>query len=191
MAIMPAPPLPDERLRRAADLLTPPDVLLDLAQDPDVEVRRCVASNPSAPLEALLELLEECSEQLEVNPALVLHQLSNPDLLSSAPVHLRERWARSKRLRPWVAEAMAQLDPDRDVRQNLARNTRCSPVVLTRLAGDPYEHVRVAVAKNPRCPVPVLASLASDPSEYVRKGVAGRVLTPLSVLTSLASDPSN
>lgn len=153
-----------------------PMLLQLLASDPEVEVRRGLASNPALPEVMQLQLLKD--KDTSVVAALIL----NPSLASGAERQLLEHGDSSIKQafakRPELTEAEQQLllknadaalkimlslhpklahgvqlllakDPLQSVRLNLAGNPGLSKATQVVLAGDTYGAVKVALAKNP------------------------------------------
>jgi len=69
-----------------------------------------------------------------------------------------------------------------------ASDPRCSPVVLTELAGDAARSVRGAEARNAATTPKALATFARDADKYVRRAVARNASTTPDTLAALARD---
>lgn len=140
-----------------------PEMLEELAEDKDWEVRMEVAENPKTPVEVLMKLAEDKNGNVRYELA------RNPN----ACVEILRKLADDK---------------DWDVRCKVAHN-RSTPVeILMKLANDKDLNVRYEVATNPNTPVEVLMKLADDKEWDVRIGVAANSNTPVEILRKLAED---
>ena len=92
-----------------------------------------------------------------------------------------------KEVSPEILTTLAR-DPDRDVRQEVAKNRKTPPETLTFLAGDKDSFVRNLVADNENIPPKALTFLARDPDRDVRQAVARNLNTPREALIALARD---
>ena len=139
------------------------EMIEELIEDEDSEVRYTTIKNPKAPVEVLRNLSED--EDRFVRSAVA----SNPN----TPV-----------------EALRKLAEDKngDVRKEIAKNPRTPAEALRKLAEDKNEDVRYEVAKNPKTPVEALRKLAEDKNQIVRYGVAKNPKTPVEVLRKLAEN---
>lgn len=69
----------EEARQQAQDENTEPEILAELANSEDIETRKCVASNPNTPTEALLKLGTEFPDEIIANPIFALLVLENPE----------------------------------------------------------------------------------------------------------------
>ena len=92
-----------------------------------------------------------------------------------------------KEVSPEILTTLAR-DPDRDVRQEVAKNRKTPPETLTFLAGGKDSFVRNLVADNENIPPKTLTFLARDPDTEVRQAVARNLNTPPEALIALARD---
>ena len=92
-----------------------------------------------------------------------------------------------KEISPELFTILAR-DPDRDVRQEVAKNRKTPPETLTFLAGGKDSFVRNLVADNENIPPKTLTFLARDPDTEVRQAVARNLNTPPKALIALARD---
>ena len=114
-----------------------PEMIEELAEDEDFEVRQEVAEHPNTPAEVLRKLAED--ENWEV----------------------RREVARNPRTPAEVFMKLAE-DGDKYVKEAVTNNPNTPVEALRKLAGDGDKYVREGVAKNPRTPVEVLRKLAED-----------------------------
>ena len=140
-----------------------PEMVEELAEDEDFEVRQEVSKNPNAPAEVLRKLAED--EDWLVRKEVAEHP--------GTP-----------------AEALRKLaeDEDVDVRADVADNPSTPIEILRKLAGDKNHTVRYRVADNPNIPVDILRKLAEDGDVDVRIAVVNNPKTPIEVLKKLAED---
>ena len=141
----------------------PQRVLAALADDRNIDVRRCVAANRSSPA-ATVDML--CSDpEVEVRCAAV----ANPVSVQSA-------------------SRLAGDPQGADLEMVFAAGTNPAlPAVhLRALAAATNSAVRRAVAANPNSDAATLAVLAADDDEMVREQVAGNRSTPVETLAALA-----
>jgi hypothetical protein len=133
---------------------TPPTVLEQLAQDPDLGVRRNVAANPNTPSATLHRFVAE-------KPVFVI---------------LLQGVAANRSTTPETLELLAA-DTDDDVRIDVARNPQTDEASLRRLATDSVMFVRLHVALNPNAPRDVLVSLNHlDGQAVVRQAAASTLI---------------
>ncbi|HEU5028450.1 MAG TPA: hypothetical protein VFV01_26295 [Spirillospora sp.] len=136
-----------------------------------------VATNPAAPVEYLLLILERAEPRMR---HALLRRADAPDAVYEAAVRHPDPHAR--RLvavaghAPTEIRALLADDPDPDVRRSLAAlpehrlpREPLPPDVVLRLAADPHPRVRDAVLDRD-LPDGVRAALAADPDARVRRG---------------------
>ena len=142
-----------------------PNMLAELATDPDYLVREYIASNLNTPIAALKQLANEDENDNIVRACVA----KNPN----TPISTLE-----------------QLANDRDalVRQYLAQNKNLPVYVLEQLASDRDVDVRNLVAINPATPSHILEKLATDRDIYIKYSVAEHSNTPVALLRKLAQD---
>ena len=140
-----------------------PEMLEELAEDKDWEVRYGVAENPNTPAEVLMKLADDKDE------------------------NVRYELARNPKTRVEILRKLAD-DKDWDVRCQVAHNRSTPAEVLMKLADDKNLNVRYEVAMNPNTPVEVLMKLAEDKEWDVRIGVAKNPDTPTKLLEKLVND---
>lgn len=141
----------------------PAEMLLDLAQAEEAEIRQTIAQNERTPTQALQILAREQDETIRQAVA------SNPQ----TPVD--------------VLLSLAQ-DQAWKVRQAVARNRQTPVTTLLDLAQDASDSVRAAVACNKQTPLETVLYLAQDASSSVREGAACNKQTPVDVLRTLSQD---
>ena len=140
-----------------------PEMLEELAEDEDWQVRYGVAENPKTPVEVLMKIAEDKNG------------------------NVRYELARNPNTRVEILRKLAD-DKKWDVRCQVAHN-RSTPVeVLWKLADDKDLNVRYEVAMNLNTPNEVLMKLAEDKEWDVRTGVARNSHTPAEILWKLAED---
>lgn len=170
---------------------TPVDVLAQLVDDENVEVRRAIALNPNASEEILRKLSIEFSEEVVQNPIFKILLLEHPD---SFFVSLS--LARSKTTSLETLERLAQSDSE-DILIAIGSNPKTPAHVLTALVehppalsgyrywepGDCY-YVYTAIAQNPNIPISLIRKIASQRLVSI-KTLAKNPRTPADVLESL------
>jgi uncharacterized protein (DUF2336 family) len=168
---------------------TPPEVLTVLARDKNADVRRNVAENPSAPPEVLTVLSRD--KVATVRFYVAKNPNTPPEVLTALArdedEYVRHYVAKNRNTPPEVFTALAR-DKDENVRRSVAENPSAPPEVLTALARDKVATVRFYVAQNPNTPPEVLTVLARDKNADVRRNVAENPSTPPEVLTAFARD---
>ena len=166
-----------------------PEMIEELAEDEDKDVRKEVAYNPNTPVEVLRKLADDENEHVRWGA------IRNPN----TPVELLRKLAEDKdeRLRYEVArnprtpvDILSKLadDEDRNVREGVAKNPNTPTNILRKLAEDKYSGVRRGVASNPNTPIDILRKLAEDENVNVRNGVAKNPNTPVDILRKLVED---
>ena len=168
---------------------TPVEVLRKLAEDEDKDVRKEVAYNPKTPVEVLRKLAGD--EDKDVRWGAIRNPNIPADILRELAEDKDERMryevARNPNTPIDILRKLAD-DEDRNVRQGVAENPNASAEVLRKLAEDEEKRVRIAVASNPNTPVDILRKLAEDGNEHVRQEVAYNSNTPIDILRKLAED---
>ena len=154
---------PEVRYEVAKHPNTPVDILTKLAEDEDSYVRREVAKKLWTPIEALKKLAED----------------ENDDV----------RWEVVRNPKTPI-EALKKLAEDKDsrVRYGVAINPNTPVEALRKLAEDENDGIRREVSENPNTPVEALRKLAEDEYVSARKGVAENPNTPADILRKLAED---
>ena len=168
-----------------------PEMIEELMEDKDWEVRYGVARNPNAPVELLMKLAEDEDGDVRCSVA------ENPH----TPVEILRKLAEDEKalVRRGVAEnphtpveLLRKLTEDEDkwVRQKAVENPSAPVEVLRKLAEDKDEDewVRSAVAENPSTPIEILRKFAEDEDWSVRCGVAENSSAPVEILRKLAGD---
>lgn len=156
----------------AGNLNTPIDILAELANSNNKNIKYHVTENPNTPISILQKLANDDSEDVRVG---VL-------------------W--SKYLTPELAMQFID-DPSSDIREELAsiEDDRLSietiHTILESLYDDPERSVRVFVASNSKCPAEILHKLASDDHYSVRIYVAHNKNTADDDLISLSADSNS
>ena len=140
-----------------------PEMIEELAENEDWQVRKEVANNPKAPAEVLRKLVED------ENKSVKYKVINNP----STPVDILKKLADDK---------------DKGVRKEVTKNPSIPVVILKKLAEDEDASVREKVAMNPRTPAEFLKKLAEDEDWYVRYEATRNLSTPVDILRKLAED---
>jgi hypothetical protein len=171
----------------AANPITPVSLLMQLAEDSDLEIRRDVASNPNTPVSVLMQLAKDSDSEVRSNVA------ANPNTPVSLLVQLTKdsnwlvrRDVASNPNTPVSLLVRLAEDSDSEVRSNVAANLNTPVSLLVQLTKDSNWLVRRDVASNPNTPVSLLVRLAKDSDLWVRRKVASNSNTPVSLLVRLA-----
>jgi len=167
---------------------TPDDVLVGLADTPDLALQSALLLRETLP-EAVLNRLVEVD-------ALFFRTLSRPDcpaaLLEQAGASNEAEVQRIVAGHPHtpvhVLDALAQRTSDAEVEELLWRRGVDDPERLGNLARAQDPDVRARVAKSKATPVPVLARLSRDTDDDVRMAVASRGDLPRDMALALARD---
>lgn len=175
---------------------TASNLLQQLADDEDAEVRRAVASNPNTPQDVLLTLGREFPDAIVANPIFNILLLENPESL-----FVRLSLARSST----SSETLVNLSalPDEEILCAIAENSNTPVATLAQLVQNPpqiydyddpdgseFDRLFTCVAKNPNTPASLLIRLANHSGGSVRYVVAEHPNTPVSILDRFA-DSSN
>ena len=169
-------------------------ILWEMANDASAEVRAIVPQHKLTPPELLVRLADD--EEDDVIYRIVENQNTPTDtrakILSTYAVSKDFRWkaASDGSCPAKLLESLAQ-DKDSDVRSRVAGNPGCPPHVLEALVADKKVEVRAGVASNPACPTACFHVLADDLSRQtygpsVQEAVAENPACPSSVLERLA-----
>ena len=168
---------------------TSPEILKELAEDEDDDVRWEVAKHPRTPAEALRKLAEDggmwVRSAVSRNPSTPVEVLMK--LADDGDWEMRQEVARNPSIPVDILRKLAE-DENWEVRREVARNPRTPAEVFMKLAEDGDKYVKEAVTNNPNTPVEALRKLAGDGDKYVREGVAKNPRTPVEVLRKLAED---
>ena len=166
-----------------------PEMIEELVEDEDEDVRYAAAENPNAPTEVLMRLAEDKDRYMRFavsrNPRTPVDILTK--LAGDEDEEVRYEVARNSSNPVEVLRKLAE-NKDEYVRMGVAMNPSTPAEILMKLAGDGYRGVRARVAKNPRTPVGVLRKLAKDKDSFVKFGVAKNPNTPVEALRKLAKD---
>ena len=179
----------NERFRVAADTITAPATLSELASDRSPKVREAVAKNPSTSSEVLTALVRD--EKWAVRFAVA--ENPNPRALSVAlaasDADVRGRAAQRSDL-DMVSAQLLLRDPVHTVRERMAEVTQDASLVAA-LARDPHPAVRSTILLNCRLSEADTEMLASDPIARVRATAAGCRRLPPEMLSRMADDRSS
>ena len=168
---------------------TSPEMIEELAEDEDDDVRWEVAKHPRTPAEALRKLAEDggmwVRSAVSRNPSTPVEVLMK--LADDGDWEMRQEVARNPNAPADILRKLAE-DENWEVRREVARNPSTPAEVFMKLAEDGDKYVKEAVTNNPNTPVEALRKLAGDGDKYVREGVAKNPRTPVEVLRKLAED---
>ena len=179
----------DNDIRRnvAENPSTPVEMLVKLADDEYSDVREKVAENPNAPVETLVKLADDdfsVKGKVAKNPSTPVETLVK--LADDDSFGIQENIALNPRT---PAEILVKLANNwLNVRKNVARNPNTPVATLEKLADDEYSAVREVIAENPSTPIKILVKLADDKNPNVREYIARNPNTPVAVLEKLAKD---
>ena len=183
----------ETRKNLAATIDTPVEVLRQLSEDPEAEVRYLVASNPNTPTEVLQKLGEEFPEAVTANPVFDLLALENPDNKFIKLSLARSSTTSEETL---VRLVKTQIDEE-EIICAVAKNISTPIHILEKLAtwfpkkctdANSGSNVHACVATNPKTSSPLLKKLAEHEHSLVRQAVAKNTNTSLEVLEKLARD---
>ncbi|WP_052887981.1 hypothetical protein [Thermogemmatispora carboxidivorans] len=167
-----------------------PELLEDLANAPEVEIRSAVAANPATPPALLLSLIEDPSSQ--VRSAAALHpQLPEQALarLAHSPESEVRRAVASHPALGAIERELLATDASAEVRAAVVPHLPPESALLRSLAVDESSQVRAAVATHPALPEALLASLASDSALEVVLALAGNPCLPTGLAEQLCAHP--
>ena len=153
----------EEELINLACSTSDVEILNNLAENENCNVRWAVAGNKNTPIEFLAVLAQD--EERGVREQIALNASTSAELL-----------------------AVLANDDVYEVRTAVAINGNTSADVLAMLAKDKYFFVRCAVAENENTPKETLAVLADDCYLGVRQNVAGNKNAPKEALVMLSKD---
>lgn len=170
----------------ASDPQTNPEKLRTIAADPDLELRRLVASNPNTPTDLLWQLGIDFPEAILSNPVFELLQLEQLRLVAQiphatltsllqcerVPKSFMEYAIDSQDYSLWLAVAYNPHTPS-NLLENLARKSRSQDRELIR-----------AVAAHPHTPAHLLAEIINI-SASVAQIVAENAATPIPILEKI------
>jgi hypothetical protein len=146
----------------------PPAALALLAADEDDTVRLAVAGNPATPPEVLVELADDWVCRL----AVAGNSGAPPALLTRLAVAwdpaVRKAVARNPAAPSEVLEVLAE-DADLGVRTGVARNSNAPSGALRLLVDEGVTRIRRALADNPNCPAEVLVRLNEGDDPVVQR----------------------
>jgi hypothetical protein len=129
----------------------PPESLAHLARQGPAEVRRRVAGNPNAPIEALWSLAEDFPDEVLGNAVLEFALLESPSLYDAVPLPARRSLAGSLALGGPMARVFRETR-DRIVLERLAANPATPPDLLISLSAHENQELRALAARNPATP---------------------------------------
>lgn len=186
--------------RHALPELVPPGhevpaaLLEHLADDPDPQVRTCVAEHSTTPEEVRARLASDPDPTVRATIAQRWTQAPEPArrvLLTDADARVRAAALSLRRLPP-PADLHAALLADEATCHLVVPHIRLSPELADDLAASPNEEIRQALAGHPDLPAPVRDRLSSDPDLLVRIRLVMNPNTPEGTRTQLLAglDPS-
>lgn len=166
---------------------TPVEYLEYFASDPDSEVRKAVAGNPSLP-QTVIDLLVRAGSTpnfcnfVDPDPSMSVEELE----------HLAQsgHWAKILVIRhPNTPISVAdQLATHSGIGEAMAGNPGTSAKILEQLATHRDLAIRTAVASNPSTPINILDQFATHGDLVIRQAMAANNLVPEEILIQLATD---
>ena len=175
------------RMAIAASEDTPSEVLEQLAQDEDADVRRRTASNPNTPPRILLSLGEEFPEEVIENPVFGLLLLEDFGSDSILLIFARSSTTSAQKLTELATTS------SKKILTALAQNPNTPTSVLqqlfVRFRFTPNQDIYKAIAHNPNTP-PELLDQFSNRLDLLAD-VARHPNTPASLLERLAAGDKN
>lgn len=166
-----------------------PEMIEELAEDEDKDVRKEVAYNPKTPVKVLRKLAGDENEHVRWGairnpntPADILRELAE-----DKDERMRYEVSRNPNTPIDILRKLAD-DEDRNVRKGVAENPNTPVDILKKLAEDEEKWVRQEVAYNSNTPIDILRKLAEDKNVNVREGVAENPNTPVDILRKLIED---
>ena len=208
------PLLPDdilvkrEKLRKASDTNTLPEVLDELADFPDFIVQQAVAKNSNTPLPTLIKL-SGVGINVHKHPAILRthvqisakgHPFLNSDLISDPDPYIASQKLRNFLI--FASDPEANMDtlrilakhPNEKVVAALLKNKSITPEFLFSLCEHPSSYVRTLIAKHPKSTSELLSKMVIN--SQLKKQAPERAIIainhkcPAQALTSLANDQS-
>ena len=168
---------------------TSPEIIDELAEYKDWDVRYAVAMNPNATADILRKLAEDkysnVRKKVAMNPNTPVDILTK--LAEDGDEYVRAEVAKNPKTPVEVLMKLAE-DKNLDVRREVANHPRTPVDILRKLAEDEDVGVRFTIVKNPRTPAEALMTLAEDEDWSVKEKVAKHPNTPVEVLMKLAED---
>jgi hypothetical protein len=147
-----------------------------LIQDPQVEIRKGLASRPY--LTRAQQIVLAGDHDPDVRAVLASNSYAEEDILimlaQDKDWYTKQKVARHKRTPVHILE-MLSCDPDEEVRDVVAENPRTPEIVLIKLSNDRSQSVRLAVATNRNTPNDVLLILENDPVTLVSNNAAAEI----------------
>lgn len=121
-----------ESILLAQDENTDPEILRELAQAPDREIRQLIAANPNAPSDVLLKLGVDFPAELLANPVFSLLYLENPAFITEIPLNTLQNILRQENVPEYILEQAAE-KADLETQLRLVANSQTSSKILQRL----------------------------------------------------------
>ena len=169
---------------------TASELLAELANSEDCQVRKAVAANPNTPVKVLKKLGSEFPEEITNNPIFSLLLLEKPN-----SKFIRLSLARSSTTEAETLERLAELEEE-DILCAIACNYSTPVHLLEQLASREQTYteygerlitkVPACIAANPHTPPRILDKLANHNDSYVRQVVAENKNTLPTTLEKLA-----
>ena len=178
-----------QKIKAATSAKTSRSVLLELAQDPDVDVRISVASNSLTPISTLMNLTRD--SQPRVRSAMARNTKTHPRVLTQLAQDSRAEvrgYVAGNPQTPISVLGNLSEDPVVAVRQNIACNTKTPLRLLRKLATDPSVKVRCTLVRHAKLPAVDLEQMAKDRNKAVRCEVARSTKSTAEVRNQLAQD---
>ena len=166
-----------------------PQVLAELAEDPDEDVRSHVAENCNTPIHVLEQLASH--EEYIVKISVAYNSLTPISTLEKLADDLDEdiRLTVAKNCNTPIS-TLKKLADDKSkyIRESVARHPNITIDILKRLANDKDVSVRYAVARHPNITIDIIKKLANDENTYVIREVVRNIKTPIDILERINID---
>ena len=143
-------------LKLARSENTSSDILVELSQEHNQELRRIIASNPNTPIEVLKNLGEDYADEITSNPIFDLLLIENYD-----SKFLKSCLACSSNTQIKTLEKLS-CDLDYSIRAKVAENQNISGNILSELAKDENYDVIKSLIKNKNVTQDILEILTSN-----------------------------
>ena len=179
-----------DRSNAAADRRTPPQVLAQLVDSPELFIRKKLAENTSTPADALMVLAKNTFT--DVRNAVAQNDSADSSVLAllaeDKEMSVRKTVAANVNTPNQVLKALSR-DACPSVRLAVAANTSTSADIILQLADDEFGSVSLAAQSNPTFPVDKLAEFALNGNANDRLAAASNPSTPPSLLAALVQGP--
>lgn len=118
----------------ASDPFTPPEVLKQLANHDDPQIKEKIANNPNTPIDSLINLAAQ-GHNIENNPVFPLIHLEDPMLLNKIPLHIGKGLIQHAEINPNLFNLFSEVAQPIHYK-GIAEKTK-NPNILHKIATDP------------------------------------------------------